>query len=86
MAPPTSRLAAIVEPAGSYGLREAGERVGLFFVDVKQLIQTRDNEDFVNLRPQIAQLELAAQVACFLIEDDELIESCTREKFDLAEI
>jgi hypothetical protein len=73
--PFAARMRAAAGPPGSFALlralREAGERLLSSFVNLKELIELGDHEDFINLRIDVRQAKLAILAANPVIDGDQ---------------
>jgi hypothetical protein len=62
------------------------QRIRLVILDIEQLVELRNGEDFVNLRPDVAQLHFTPPGLHFLIQSDELAQGGAGKKLDLLKV
>jgi hypothetical protein len=61
---------------------KAGQSVGFVVFDIEKFVELRDGKDFVDLWPDVAELELAAVRFDFLVERDQLAERGAGKELD----
>ena len=64
----------MLEESSTKRCSKSGQHVDLSLFDVEQLIQFGDREDFVDLRPNAAQLKPPAVLFHLLVKGDQLAE------------
>lgn len=65
---------------------QAGECVVFVWLDIEQLVEAGDHEDFVDLGAEVAQAHLAASSLYLLVQHDQLVECSAGEEFHGGEI
>ncbi len=61
---------------------KGGQRVGFVFLNVKEAIESRISEDFVDIWPDVGELQRAALRFDLAIQSDQLAQGRTAEKLD----
>ena len=78
------------EPSGlqrsSAELLKTGQGVRFVVFDIEQFVELRDREDFVDFRPDVAELQFAAVRFDFLVQRDQLAQRGAGKKLDGREI
>src|SRR3972149_3356505 len=65
---------------------DRGQRIGLVVLDLEQLRQFRNGEDFINLRANVRQHQFRSMLLDPLVESNELAKGGTRQELDVAKI